>query len=223
MDRSLNVATPFTVPTDVVPPSVAPPGFAAIAIVMLRPLSVGTRFPKLSCTCTVIAGLIVCPTVVVVGCCPNPSLFAAPAVIVKAALTAVLALLVALRFLGPTWLMLRLPNVAIPLASVECVNVPLSVPVPEDFDIVTETFGTSFPNWSLACTVTAGVMLCPATVSVGCCTNATVFTAAAVMVKATLSPDSAPADAVSFCVPVRLMLRVLNVAIPLVPTPVGVV
>src|SRR3989442_9000145 len=189
MDRSLNLATPFTVPTDVVPPSVAPPGFAAIAIVMLRPLSVGTRFPKLSCTCTVIAGLIVCPTVVVVGCCPNPSLFAAPAVIVKAALTAVLALLVAVRFLGPTWLMLRLPNVPIPLASVDCVNVPLSVPVPEDFDIVTETFGTSFPNWSLACTVTAGVMLCPATVSVGCCTNATVFTAAAVMVKATLSPE----------------------------------
>src|SRR5438093_317811 len=160
MDRSLNVATPFTVPTDVVPPSVAPPGFAAIAIVMLRPLSVGTRFPKLSCTCTVIAGLIVCPTVVVVGGCPNPSLFAAPAVIVKAALTAVFALLVAVRFLGPTWLMLRLPNVPIPLASVDCVNVPLNVPDPVVSATVIDRLGTLLPNWS--CALTAAVKVTPA-------------------------------------------------------------
>src|SRR5207245_10258387 len=223
MERSLNIATPFAATTDVVPPSVPPPGFAAIAIVMLRPLSVGTILPKLSNTCTVTAGLIACPTVVVVGCCPNPSLVAVPAVMLNATLSVVLALPVALSVLEPARLMLRLPNVAIPLASVDCVDVPLNVPVPADIDITTEALGTLWPNESFAWTVTAGVMVCPATVFVGCCTNATVFTAAALTVKALLSAESAPADAVSFFVPVRLMLRLLNVAIPVVPTPVGVV
>ena len=96
------------------------------------------------------AGEIACPAVVVVGCCTNTTLFAAAAVMLKESLAAVFALLVAVRTLGPMRLMLRFAKVARPLAFVVCVNVPLSVPVPEDFDITTDAPDTLLPNWSCA-------------------------------------------------------------------------
>src|SRR5439155_1175323 len=125
--------------------------------------------------------------------------------------------LVAFSDFEPTRLMLRLPNVVMPFASVDWVVVPLSVPVAPPVNvIVTDALGTALPTASFACTVTAGKMLTPATVSVGCCTNVSVLTAAAVMLNALLTADARPPlEAVRFFEPVRLMLRSLNVASPL--------
>src|SRR5207244_6416935 len=166
---------------------------------------------------TVTAGVIDAPTGVCVGCCTNPSAVPAPGVMRKAVLVTERLPLAALTDFEPTRLMLRLPKVASPPASVSWVVVPLSVPVlPPVNVIVTDALGTLLPNASFACTVTAGEMLTPATVFVGCCTNVSVFTAAAVMLNALLTTDVRPAlEAVRFFEPVRLMLRPLNVASPL--------
>ena len=51
-------------------------------------LSAVTVFPLASWTATVTAGLILAPAVALVGCCPNASFAAAPAVMLKALLAA---------------------------------------------------------------------------------------------------------------------------------------
>src|SRR5439155_4377968 len=123
------------------------------------------------------------------------SVSTADAVMLNALLTTKAAPLDAVRFFEPTRLMLRLPNVAIPLAIVDCVVVPLRVPVPVVNVIVTDALGTLLPNASLACTVTAGEMLTPPLVSVGCCPNVTVLTAAAVMLNALLRDEQSVVSA----------------------------
>ena len=93
------------------------------------------------------------------------------ALIVKALLTAdVSPLLEAVMFFVPLELMLRSLNVARPVASVVLVVVPLKVPVPVVRVIVTDTpeVETLLPNASFSCTVTAGVIVCPAVVVEGC-------------------------------------------------------
>src|SRR3989338_5061844 len=80
----------------------------------------------------------------------------------------------AVRFFEPARLMLKLLNVARPLASVVCCVVPLSTPVPDN-DIVTDTpeVDTLLPLPSCNCTVTAGLIVPPAVVFEGCWTKTT--------------------------------------------------
>src|SRR2546422_912886 len=191
IDRLANVAMPLeSVDCVVVPLSVAvlPAGNAIVTDTL------GTVLPNASFACTVTAGKMLAPATVFVGCCTNVSVSTAAAVMVNALLTTETAPLVAVRVFEPTRLMLRLLNVAIPLVFVDWMVVPLSVPVPVVNVIVTDALGTLLPNASFACTVTAGEMLTPATVVVGCCTNVSVFSAAGVMSNALLVPAVNPVD-----------------------------
>ena len=76
------------------------------------------------------------------------------------------------------------------------------------------------PNESCARTVTAGVTFCPATVSIGCCTNVTEFTGPAVMLNALLTTTPGVVDTVDpvavnvYPVPALSIDRPLNVAWP---------
>src|SRR5262249_49282143 len=74
--KLLNVATPATALTVVVPLSVAPPGLVPIEIVTAAVLLV-TTLPLASCTCTVTAGVMAVPATAFDGCCANASLVAA--------------------------------------------------------------------------------------------------------------------------------------------------
>src|SRR6266566_7751495 len=82
-----NVATPATAATVVVPPSVPPPGFAAIDTVTL-PVNLVAVFPCASLAVSCAAGLIGAPAVVLVGGTVNASCVAAPGVISKAPVVA---------------------------------------------------------------------------------------------------------------------------------------
>src|SRR5262249_41917067 len=105
---------------------------------------------------------------------------------------------------------------ATPLAFVVCVVVPLSVPVPgAPGAIAIEAPGTLLPNESCAWTDTKGVVEATSGVLVGCCTNASDATAPTVIVNELLTADLLLLDAVSVFEPVRLMLRLLKVATPL--------
>jgi hypothetical protein len=81
----------------------------------------------------------------------------------------------AVNCLAPVTLILRSLNVASPEALVICVVVPSRVPVPLLNVIVIGMFGsvTLLLLLSCNCTVTAGVMVCSTTVSVGCCEKTT--------------------------------------------------
>jgi hypothetical protein len=81
MDKLLKVATPLTAFTVFVPLRVPPLGLVPIAIVTAAVL-VLTKLPFASCTCTVTVGVIVAPAAVFVGCCPNVSCVAVPALTV---------------------------------------------------------------------------------------------------------------------------------------------
>ncbi len=69
----------------------------------------------------------------------------------------------------PVRLMLRSGNLARPVVSVSCASVPLSVPVPVEREILTVSPAvlTLFPEASFNWTVTAGVIVAPATALVG--------------------------------------------------------
>src|SRR5512146_1772747 len=84
------VATPATAATVLVPFRVPPPGFVPITTATLPP-KVFTMFPKASRTETVTAGMIVVLTVVLVGCWSKETWVAAPAVIAKIALGALVS------------------------------------------------------------------------------------------------------------------------------------
>src|SRR5438552_13667706 len=81
----MNVATPFTAATVVVPLSVLPPGLLPSATVTL-PVNVGTRLPAGSSALSWTAGLIAPPATVLVGCWVNASRVAVPGVISNAVL-----------------------------------------------------------------------------------------------------------------------------------------
>src|SRR5579863_8797747 len=82
-----NETTPFTAATVSVPPSVPLDGFVPIAMV-IEFVAVVTTLPRESSTLTVTAGEIALPAVTFVGWTVNASLFAAPAVTLKAVLVA---------------------------------------------------------------------------------------------------------------------------------------
>ena len=86
IERLLKVATPPEAATVVVPESVPPPGLVPIATLTLAVLEV--RLPPASWICTVTAGVIVDAVCVLLGCCANASLAAAPTVMLKAELGA---------------------------------------------------------------------------------------------------------------------------------------
>ena len=117
------------------------------------------------------AGEIAEPAVAFVGCSTKTSCVADAALIVNAELTAEASpVLEAVIFFEPERLMLRSLKVAKPPEFVTCVSVPLRVPVPVVNASVIETpeLVTSLPDASLSCTVTAGEIVCPAVVLVGC-------------------------------------------------------
>src|SRR5437667_196092 len=87
--RSKNVATPLTAATGLVPLSVPPPGLAPSAKVT-SPVKPVATLPRASSARTFTAGLIWRPAIVVLGCVPNTSCIAVPAVIVNELLVAVL-------------------------------------------------------------------------------------------------------------------------------------
>src|SRR5213596_2456628 len=96
MDKLLKDATPPTASTVVAPLRVPPAGLVPVARVTEVVVLV-TVFPSPSWTATVTAGLIDVPAAVLVGCWMNASLLAAPGVMLKGALLAVVrALAVAL-------------------------------------------------------------------------------------------------------------------------------
>src|SRR6516165_10052916 len=77
MDSALNVATPLTAVTVVVPLSVPPPALVPIASVTLE-LSPVTTMPPWSSTVTVTAGAMVCPAVVLLGSAVKTSCVGVP-------------------------------------------------------------------------------------------------------------------------------------------------
>src|SRR5437899_10572890 len=83
MLRVVNVATPFTAATLVVPASVPPPGLAPIATVMF-PVNPEAVLPCTSWAVTCTAGLIAAPAAVLLGCPVNTSCGALPAVMLNA-------------------------------------------------------------------------------------------------------------------------------------------
>ena len=87
MDKLLNVATPFTALTVVVPLRVPLLGLVPMATVTEAVLPV-TTLPPASCTCTVTAGVIEEAAVAFDGCVPNTSLAAAPTVMLNVSLVA---------------------------------------------------------------------------------------------------------------------------------------
>src|SRR2546422_1030210 len=88
MLRLLNVATPATAATVVVPDSVPLPGFTAIAIATLLEKLVMV-FPWASCAVTLMAGVTAAPAVVLDGCTVMTSFVAAAGVMSKAVLVMV--------------------------------------------------------------------------------------------------------------------------------------
>src|SRR5438876_114372 len=88
IDKSENVASPPTAATVVMPERVPPPGLAAIATVTC-PVKVVARFPSPSSARTFTAGLKLLPPVIVLGCVPNTSWVAGPAMILNELLVAV--------------------------------------------------------------------------------------------------------------------------------------
>src|SRR6266849_6984068 len=130
MDRLLNVATPLTALTVVLPLSVPLLGLVPVAIVIEAVLPV-TTLPPASCTCMVTAGVIEETAVAFDGCVPNTSFVAVPTVILNALLvTPVRPLPLAAKVYPLPGLSIeRLLKVATPLTAV-CVVVPLNVPPP---------------------------------------------------------------------------------------------
>src|SRR6266699_2915208 len=145
-----NVATPPLAATVVVPASVPPLGFVPIATVTfsVNPVAV-LLLASRAVTCT--AGVIAAPADVVLGCTEKTSCEAVPTLSID-----------------------RLANVATP-ALAPTVAVPASVPLPGFVPIATVTFPVNpvavLLLASSAVTCTAGVIVAPAVVLLGCTEN----------------------------------------------------
>src|SRR5690348_16983915 len=218
----LNVATPPTAETVVVPARVPPPGLAPIATVTL-PVKPVTRFPSGSSALTWTAGVSVAPAVVVAGgCTVKASCVARPGTIVKPVLVAPerpddAAVNV---YPVPVLLMLSVLNVATPATAVTVV-VPASAPPDGFVPIATVTLPvnavTRLPSPSSALTCTAGVIVAPAPFVVGCTVNTSwlAVVGGVILNAALVAPLKPVAAAVSvYPVPTLSTLSVLNVATP---------
>ena len=159
------------------------------------------------------------PAVLLPGDVVNASLLGAAAETVNAPLvTDVSPAAEAVSVFDPEKFMLRLANVVIP-DDVVCTVVPPSAPVPLS-DMLTDIpfVVRGFPRESSTCTVTAGVIIAPATTAVGGCKNTSSFGGRAVIVKGSLvSVVSAPYDARSVLFPAVVIFRSANVASPVPP------
>src|SRR5438128_1044318 len=175
MLRVVNVATPFTAATLVVPASVPPPGLAPIATVMF-PVNPEAVLPCTSWAVTCTAGLIAAPAAVLLGCPVNTSCVVLPAVLLTAvpAGSANPPLDASSVYPVPALSIVSPENVATPLTAAT-VAVPASVPPLGFVPIATVTFPVNpvavFPCPSRAVTCTAGLIAAPATVLLGCPVN----------------------------------------------------
>ena len=158
---------------------------------------------------------MVAPALALLGCWAKLIVVAVLTLMVKALLTTVKAPAVAVKFLLPMRLMLKSAKVAIPLALVAWVSVPDKTPVPVVRVKVTFCPLTGLPKPSNTVTVTAGAMVAPATALLGCPLKLILVAGADVIVKALLTTFNAPAVAVKFLTPTRLIFRSAKVAIPL--------
>src|SRR5207244_2818399 len=196
MLRSKNVATPPTAATGVVPLSVPPPGLAPSAMLTL-PVNPDTRFPSASTARTFTAGLIWRPAIVVLGCVPNTSCVAVPAVIVKELL--VVELNPVADAVSPYPLLVlsrvRSPKLATPLTAATVVVPPRVLP-PGLLPSATVTgpvkLGTTLLAASSALTCTAGLIAAPATVVDGCTVNTSWVAVPGVMSNALLVTGAKP-------------------------------
>src|SRR5205814_1448674 len=123
-------------------------------------------------TCT--AGVIVAPADVVLGCTENTSCVAVPAVMLNAVLVALPAPVAVSVYPIPTLSIDSPANVATP-PDAACVAVPDKAPPDGLVPMASVTLPVNpvavFPFASCAVTSTAGAMLAPATVLVGCTVN----------------------------------------------------
>src|SRR2546422_1071137 len=204
MERALKVATPLTALTVLVPLKVPPPGFVPMATVIEAVLPV-TTLPFASSTNKVTAGLIETPATVVVGCWPNTSCVAVPAVILKAPLVAeVRPLLVApvnpvldsfINYPAPAEIYARSLHDALPISALT-VLVPLKVPPPGFVPMATVIEAvlpvTTLPPASCTCTVTAGVIEEAAVAFDGCVPNTSLAAAPTVMLNVLLAAPVRP-------------------------------
>src|SRR6266513_2038821 len=189
-----NVATPPTAATVFVPDRVPVLGFVPIATVTfaVNPLAV---LPLPSWAVIWTAGVISAPAVVVIGCTENTSCVAVPAVMLNAVLVVLPAPVAVSVYPVPTLSIDSPANVATP-PTAACVAVPASVPPPVLVPMARVTVPVKpvavFPFASRAVTSTAGVMLPPATVLVGCTVNTRVAALPAVTLNAVLVPVAGP-------------------------------
>src|SRR5882724_9952626 len=159
-------------------------------------------FPFASWAVTSTAGAMLAPATVLVGCTVNTSVAAVPAVILNAALVPVagpVALAVSV-YPVPTLSIDRPVNVATP-PDAAWVAVPDNAPPDGLVPMASVTLPVNpvavFPFASWAVTSTAGAMLAPATVLVGCTVNTRAAALPAVMLKPALVPARLPLLAVS--------------------------
>src|SRR2546425_992667 len=191
-----NVATPPTAATGPPPDSVPPPALVPMASVTLpvKPVAV---LPFASRAVTSIAGVMLAPATVLVGCTVNTRVAAVPAVILNAVLVPVA---------GPVALAVRVypvPTLSIETGgaaarpSTATSGAAASIdPPPALVPMASVTLPVNpvavLPFASRAVTSTAGAMLAPATVLVGCTVNTRVAAVPAVTLNAVLVPVAGP-------------------------------
>src|SRR5882724_11279886 len=170
-----NVATPSAAATALVPESVPPPGFVPIASVTV-PVNAVAVLPCASCAVTWTAGVIEAPAVALDGCTENTRRVAAPAAMLNGALGTVGRPLAAMVSVYPVPILsiLKVANVATPLRAATVV-VPDSAPPSGLVPIPAITLPVNpvavLPCASCTVTCTAGVIVAPAVVLVGCTVN----------------------------------------------------
>src|SRR2546425_3423549 len=190
-----NVATPATAATGPPPDSVPPPALVPMASVTL-PVNPVAVLPFASRAVTSTAGAMLAPATVLVGCTVNTSVPALPAVMLKPELIPVRLPLLAVRVYPVPVLSIDSPgNVATP-PDAAWVAVPDKTPPDGLVPMASVTLPVKpvavFPFASRAVTSTAGVMLPPATVLVGCTVNTRVAALPAVTLNAVLVPVAGP-------------------------------
>src|SRR5712691_6986284 len=194
-----NVATPPAAATAAVPESVPPPGFAPIASVTVAVNAVAV-FPCASSAVTWTAGVIGAPAVALAGCTETTRCVAAPAAMLNGALGTVGSPPAAAVSVYPVPIlsMLRVENAATPPTAVT-VGVPDSDPPPGLVPIAAVTLPVNpvavLPSASRAVTCTAGVIVAPAVVLVGCTVNTSWLAVPAATLKPALVAELSPVAA----------------------------
>ena len=215
-----NVASPVSsVITLAAPRSVRKRVVTGLAWMATATPAIATRLPKLSCSCTVTAGVIGCPAVVLVGCCRNASWLAVPATFVRLNVAGC----VAPGVVAVTWNVPGVPfavavgAAAIPIALVVTVVGPANVtlaPLAGALN-VTDAFDTGFPKASATLARSGAAYAVPTAAVCPLPSNTVMLAAAAGAIwNESLTAESAPAVARKVYVPVARITRSLNMAAP---------